>query len=645
MSPLIYERLVPTRSKNIRLLKVRFDKDGGIECELSRHPLQSNPKYYALSYVWGDAKVTKNILVNGKSFAATINLVAALEALATRFSETAFIWVDAICINQTDIDEKISQVGMMSTIFRNAKLIIAWLGPEEENSNDVIAILQEVVEKIGSPINTSVDVLSTPASHRLLNRLKEQAPDTTLLALYLGRANDFLALFTERPFWTRAWIFQELALARNVTFICGQASFDYNHIGALSVWLTSLPRTAKPKSVSWVTWTGLRSTIEQTFTTAMRPYYFKLRTIAKSKGDLPPKGATSDFWEILQDTTCHLCTDSRDKVYSLLGLAKIGMQADYTKSTAEVFYDIATIMVGNIPLHEWLSLATDSMDGIIRVPTWVIDWDSLSKNGQGFRHRIDGNFYNADAGIPESFNSKCRVPLVFVKHGILCQTINSVDEVPSGINDNFHWIKNQIKFDLSGGMFNGIALSARVPPGIPRGQASLRLIMEDRHPLQNRRWTSSTSLTDTGLAFLNLLRDDESQTLNRNYLGRPEIFHDFFLGDDFRHDLPEVDRGSQDYVPVDAEAEIATLSKICVAHFGVTRHFYTSDGYLGFGSRNIQKGDCVCVLQGCRVPVLLRKVSDHYHFVSTCFVLGLMDGEAIQMVQKGEALIQQFNIH
>jgi menaquinone-dependent protoporphyrinogen IX oxidase len=68
---------------------------------LSKHPLRSNPKYYALSYVYGDAKATKNILVNGQSFAATTNLVAALEVLAGRFNETKFIWVDAICINET----------------------------------------------------------------------------------------------------------------------------------------------------------------------------------------------------------------------------------------------------------------------------------------------------------------------------------------------------------------------------------------------------------------------------------------------------------------------------------------------------------------------------------------------------------------
>jgi hypothetical protein len=224
-----------------------------------------------------------------------------------------------------------------------------------------------------------------------------------------------------------------------------------------------------------------------------------------------------------------LCTDSRNKVYSILGLANIVIQADYTKSTAAVFYDIATIILGNIPLHEWLSLASDSMGGVIRdLPTWVIDWDSLSKNVQGcFRGRIDGNFYNADAGIPESPNSKDGMWLAFTNHGILFQTINSVAPVSSRSNDDSDWIHNQIKFDLSGAMFNGVVLSTPVPPGIPRGQASLRLTMGDVDPLQKRRWTSSTSLIDTGVAFLSLLKDDESQSLDPITLENLRSFMNF----------------------------------------------------------------------------------------------------------------------
>lgn len=57
----------------------------------------------------------------------------------------------------------------------------------------------------------------------------------------------------------------------------------------------------------------------------------------------------------------------------------------------------------------------------------------------------------------------------------------------------------------------------------------------------------------------------------------------------------------------------------------------------------MQEGDLVCVIGNCRVPLLLWRVDSHYEFVSTCFVLGLMDGEVGEMVKSGE-IEQQFEI-
>jgi len=102
---LTYETL-DSSSAEIRLLKVRYSSNDGIECDLTKCSLNENAEYYALSYVWGDPTVTKNILVNGKVFAATINLVAALETFSVESDSSDLLWVDAICINQTDVKER-----------------------------------------------------------------------------------------------------------------------------------------------------------------------------------------------------------------------------------------------------------------------------------------------------------------------------------------------------------------------------------------------------------------------------------------------------------------------------------------------------------------------------------------------------------
>jgi hypothetical protein len=80
-----------------------------------------------------------------------------------------------------------------------------------------------------------------------------------------------------------------------------------------------------------------------------------------------------------------------------------------------------------------------------------------------------------------------------------------------------------------------------------------------------------------------------------------------------------------------------------IRHYGLSRHFYTARGHLGFGAEGLQEGDLICVLPGSQVPVLLWRPSPScYRLVSNCFVLGLMDGEAAEMLGRGDATMRAF---
>ena len=52
----------------------------------------------------------------------------------------------------------------------------------------------------------------------------------------------------------------------------------------------------------------------------------------------------------------------------------------------------------------------------------------------------------------------------------------------------------------------------------------------------------------------------------------------------------------------------------------------------------------VYIIQDCRVPLLVRRANNYYHFISTWFILGIMDGETAQMVKSGEIVRQKFEI-
>ncbi|KAF2657341.1 hypothetical protein K491DRAFT_595248, partial [Lophiostoma macrostomum CBS 122681] len=130
----VYSSLDLSGSK-VRLVKLRseFHNDDVISCDLFIADLGAGAAFVALSYAWGDAEITEEIYVNGVSFQATVNLVAYLKRRRELHDSglemhTLPIWIDAICINQSDKQEKNSQVPLMRDIYRKAAKVIAWIG-------------------------------------------------------------------------------------------------------------------------------------------------------------------------------------------------------------------------------------------------------------------------------------------------------------------------------------------------------------------------------------------------------------------------------------------------------------------------------------------------------------------------------------
>lgn len=96
--------------------------------------------YTALSYTWGDYSDTRSIYLNGVRFNVTRNLHQALYNLR-RQSEDRYLWVDAICIDQSNTNERSHQVGQMRHVYQHAENVIIWLG---ESSRDIDQLLESV---------------------------------------------------------------------------------------------------------------------------------------------------------------------------------------------------------------------------------------------------------------------------------------------------------------------------------------------------------------------------------------------------------------------------------------------------------------------------------------------------------------------
>jgi hypothetical protein len=144
--------------------------------------------------------------------------------------------------------------------------------------------------------------------------------------------------------------------------------------------------------------------------------------------------------------------------------------------------------------------------------------------------------------------------------------------------------KEAFKFDLTGGLPEEEVLYTSIPPGIPRGQASLRLCIEDMDLSEYRRYVMNASFVDLAMAYCVLLQSGDAKDLAATYESDLDGFMDIFLGESMTSgifDFENVGAGQSemDYAYSQRVALATRFSK----HFVADRHFYTKKGYLGYG--------------------------------------------------------------
>lgn len=143
-----YTSLASTR--HIRLAKFSTnsldDGDDQLTCELTAYALDTAPAYCTLSYTWGPEQPSSMILMDDGCTCLTIreNLALWLRKHGVHYSAQGnLFWVDMLCIDQSNIEERAAQVRIMRDIYRKAEMLCVWLGEESEDSNDAIETLMK----------------------------------------------------------------------------------------------------------------------------------------------------------------------------------------------------------------------------------------------------------------------------------------------------------------------------------------------------------------------------------------------------------------------------------------------------------------------------------------------------------------------
>jgi len=455
-------------------------------------------KYTALSYVWGDATQTKPIQLRYhqpltsspihvwssdisrvnyyENFQVTTNLESGLRHLRDR-TEKRILWVDAICINQSDLEERQSQVKIMGSVYTNAVSVRIWLGSISDVSVSTPNI-QEALESYQSrrisSLKSSSHSFPSPREDMEAALIdKEKIIEVTLLAAraYVmdeGRLQGHetsenwfpdgleslgMQIIALRPWWRRVWVLQEATLPEEDPVMqCGHITIKYRRFLESAKHCMLLDAPLGPPKIH----------------ICLAVHNMLLhKDYDPSKISLPNRlltylGCMSGNFE---------ATNPRDRINGLYGFVRMGdchdnififmMENQYEKDLAEHYHMVAIwLLFDPRPQSHPLRLLENGPSNIERVPSWVPMWESKkwigeSKNNGAPESKFDllaqgtamGNIYRKSSigicarctamykkkwGAPKSvFDIDVRCTAIRIQNALALGRVITVVEVPT----------------------------------------------------------------------------------------------------------------------------------------------------------------------------------------------------------------------
>ncbi|KAF7512829.1 hypothetical protein GJ744_011932 [Endocarpon pusillum] len=305
-----------------------------IECSMTTFSLVENPpRYVALSYCWGDERITRDITGNGITKPVTINLEEALQQLSRHLDTGVGLWIDALCINQYDKQERSQQIRLMKTIFEKAEACYAWLGGQGGQDN------MHGFQSVRALVEAPRDSVLFPASQ-----------------LLYPACTEFLSI-CRSPYWQRRWIIQELAVALEVKVLAGSSTLSLRSLQSAFLQCAT--------SSFWLS--------EHESASAFFQKVIQLRSEYQEGGSL----LLSDAIRI---TCLFLSKDPRDNIFALIGVSSDGAflvpTPNYAQSVGQVSRDLTCAILHIYADFDIIYSGPRSRVTSIPVPTWVPDWCS-----------------------------------------------------------------------------------------------------------------------------------------------------------------------------------------------------------------------------------------------------------------------------
>lgn len=669
-----------------------------IQCRLETFKLQETPPYRALSYTWGDTCNPGSIEVDGQTVPVSRNLLNALRRIR-RDHWLPYLWVDALCINQGDDDEKSLQVPLMSKIYGMAESVFVWLGEEQSGTSRAFSFIRTSASST-PPFNEQE--ANTTAGSRIAGLEKQVSGKAKALSSKANKAA--VQQLFENPYWRRIWVLQEVAHATSVLVICGRHVISFFDI-ILSASFWDLINNISIEMISAVGWQREMEPFSDFRDIILgyphHPVQSPEITANMDEGskayfkDVNP--AHSDIFRLFVKTRQFRATDNRDKAYALLNLLRhedVFLEPDYRRSEQNLYLDIIT---GGI--RHYNSLFCISIGGVgvfpdsspRDLPSWIPDFLKIGNSEIPYANPVSMSGYSNQGHLdacrseaPDySFGPEDSKHLS--AKGFLCDTIKLVIREPTWLA-TFRSIAEALKtYESRKGhqtRIYGELFRSLFPPHFFRDApkdpddsyaealGGLRRILASTFMLhigiasyhkyfENKLARVKAEIARQGLRELTkvqeieLLLTEEDPALS--YMGLAvaienglseytAVYEALYqqavaaFGDEYPHDIP---------LPYHILVERSSLEGSVSVFYGSLGKLWsnrafvlTEGGFMGFARPGAQAGDKVCILYGCPVPLVVRPDMSEFFLVGDCYFEGIMQGEMVEKQEEGDFILE-----
>jgi len=574
---------LPTKT-SIRLVNLWPSKqhDDQIVCQFRIADLRDNPKYYALSYTWGAPNPAVKIICNEQPIDVTPSLAAALRRL--RYEDYQhLLWVDAICINQSDQEERSLQVAMMKEIYDSASHVYIWLGEEEKGVDKRVRHMLEYIT-FGYRLDVEIfegKVPFIPPSTELTRSRRLKFDSAGWAAL---------VKFFSHPWFKRIWVMQEAAASTAHMVYYGSEMIDWADVCYSALYLQG---ANYPTMIP-----GLGNLTVPTIT-----YLYRRHSLL----------------DLLHLTAHSKASEPRDKIFALLGLSIEGLELDnypslkpdYGKSIVEVYADVVHHLVrnphnGHNSKLGVLSLVQHDIDDMMNsenwFPSWIPRWDK-DRPSKSIGFSSSSKAYHASNNEPVQI-SDVKPKTKLMLRGLCVDMITTVNEFP-------HFLEK------------------------PANRRSAIHVLWTEILSSSKRYPNGDSVLKA-LAMVMLSGFSDDTILGTSSFDSANI--SYHLLHALELDIESVTGRSLGTATMSKKTREASEPPPFRFFCGDRLFLITTKGYIGLGPATMQPGDLVCILFGGITPFILRAKDDYYTLVGEAYVYGLMEGEAIREWQSGRLI-------